>query len=119
MIPEETLTRIREHLNTLKLVGIKKVLEKELKEAVEKALPPTELLERLLAVEANALIERRMERRIKESRLPERKLLSDFDFVFQTGLDKAQVMEIAKLDFVGRKQGLLLAGDSGTGNYGK
>jgi DNA replication protein DnaC len=115
MKTEETLTRIREHLNTLKLIGIKKVLEKELKEAVEKALPPTELLERLLAVEANTLIERRMERRIRESRLPDRKLLSDFDFVFQTGLDKAQVMEIAKLDFVERKQGLLLAGDSGTG----
>jgi DNA replication protein DnaC len=114
-IPEETLTRIREHLNTLKLVGIKKVLEKELSEAAEKALPPMELLERLLSVEANALIERRMERRIKDSRLPDRKLLSDFDFAFQTGLNKAQMMEIAKLDFVERKQGLVIAGNSGTG----
>ena len=114
-LPEETLTRIREHLKTLKLIGIQKVLEKELSEAAEKGLAPTELLERLLAVEANALIERRIERRIKESRLPERKLLADFDFNFQTGLDKAQVMEIAKLDFVERKQGLLIAGNSGTG----
>ena len=56
-----------------------------------------------------------MERRVKESRLPERKLLSDFDFGFQTGVDKAQVMEIAKLDFVERKQGLVIAGNSGTG----
>ena len=114
-LPEETLTRIREHLKTLKLIGIQKVLEKELSEAAEKGLALTELLERLLAVEANALIERRIERRIKESRLPERKLLADFDFSFQTGLDKAQVMEIAKLDFVERKQGLLIAGNSGTG----
>ena len=102
-------------MNTLKLVGIKKVLEKELSEAAEKALPPMELLERLLSVEANALIERRMERRIKDSRLPDRKLLSDFDFAFQTGLNKAQMMEIAKLDFVERKQGLVIAGNSGTG----
>ena len=80
---------------------MQKVLDKELAEAAEQGLAPTELLERLLAVEANALIERRIERRIKESRLPERKLMSDFDFIFQTGLDKAQVMEIAKLDFVG------------------
>ncbi len=78
-------------------------------------MAPTELLERLLAIEANALIERRIERRIRDSKLPERKLLSDFDFEFQTGLDKAQIMELAKLDFVGRKQGLILAGDSGTG----
>jgi DNA replication protein DnaC len=30
-------------------------------------------------------------------------------------VDKAQVLEIAKLDFVGRKQGLVIAGNSGTG----
>jgi hypothetical protein len=34
-------------------------------------------------------------------------------------VDKAQVLEIAKLDFVGRKQGLVIAGNSGTGNYAK
>lgn len=95
--------------------AIQKALDGELANAAQQALPPTELLERLLAIEANALIERRIERRIKESRLPERKLLSDFDFVFQTGVDKAQVMELAKLDFVKRKQGIVLAGNSGTG----
>jgi DNA replication protein DnaC len=94
---------------------MQKVLEKELSEAAKKALAPMDLLERLLAVEAHALVERRTERRIKESRLPDRKLLADFDFVFQTGLDKVQVMEIAKLDFVERKQGLVIAGNSGTG----
>ena len=112
---EQTLTRIRQHLETLKLLGIQKVLDQELARATQQGLPPTELLERILAIEANARIERRIERRIKESRLPERKLLSDFDFEFQTGVDKAQVLEIAKLDFVGRKQGLVIAGNSGTG----
>lgn len=56
-----------------------------------------------------------MERRILDSKLPERKLLADFDFVFQTGVDKTQIMELAKLDFVTRKQGLVMAGKSGTG----
>lgn len=115
MKTEDTLTKIRQHLKTLKLPGIQKVIEKELAEAAQKALPPTELLERLLAIEANALIERRVERKIRESRLPDRKLLSDFDFTFQSGMDKAQVLEIAKMDFVERKQGLVIAGNSGTG----
>lgn len=66
-------------------------------------------------MEADALIQRRIERRIKESRLPERKLLADFDFDFQKCLDKAQIMELAKLDFVSRKQGVIIAGNSGTG----
>lgn len=100
---------------TLKLPAIQRALDTELAEAAKKALPPTELFERLLAIEANNRIERRIERRIKESKLPERKLLADFDFVFQTGVDKAQVLEIAKMDFVKRKQGLVIAGNSGTG----
>ncbi len=72
-------------------------------------------MERLLAIEADARVERQFERRIKEARLNERKLLADFDFNFQTGVDKAQIMELAKLDFVSRRQGLVLAGNSGTG----
>lgn len=115
MTEENTLTRIQGYLKILKLSAIQKVLEQELARAVEQKLPPTELLEQLLSVEANALIERRIERRIKESKLPERKLLADFDFDFQPGVDKAQIMELSKLDFVGRKQGLVIAGNSGTG----
>ena len=66
-------------------------------------------------MEASALIQRRIERRIKESKLPDRKLLSDFDFVFQKGVDKTLIMELSKLDFVDRKQGVIIAGNSGTG----
>ena len=114
-MPEEILTKIRGHLKTLHLTATEKALEKELSEAAKKAPASTDLLERFLSIEADALIERRLRRRVKESKLPERKLLADFDFTFQTGLDKAQVMEIAKLDFVERKQGLVIAGESGTG----
>lgn len=92
-----------------------KELDSQLTQAVKEKLPPSVFLERLLAVEALNLIERRIERKIKESKLPERKLLADFDFTFQTGVDKAQIMELATLAFVQRKQGLILAGSSGTG----
>ena len=58
-----------------------------------------------------------MQRRTKESKIPlgEFKLLSDFDFEFQTGVNKSQIMELGTLNFIERKQGLILAGDSGTG----
>jgi len=91
------------------------ILDDELALAAQESTPVTELLERLFTQEADALIQRRIERRIKQSKLPERKLLADFDFAFQKGLDKARIMEIAGLDFVKRKQGLILAGNSGTG----
>ena len=94
---------------------MQKILDRELGWAAQHRAPPTELLERLLAAEAQALIDRRIERRIKQAKLPDRKLLADFDFDFQTGVDRAQIMELAKLDFVRRKQSLIIAGNSGTG----
>ncbi len=90
-------------------------MDDELARVAQESSPPTDLLERLLTLEANALIQRRIERRIKESKLPDRKLLSDFDFAFQKGVNKTQIMELAKLDFVDRKQGVIIAGNSGTG----
>jgi len=92
-----------------------KELDAQLSLAVKEKLPPSLFLERILALEAADLIQRRMERRIAESKLPQRKLLADFDFSFQTGVDKTQIMELATLSFVNRKQGLILAGSSGTG----
>jgi DNA replication protein DnaC len=112
---EQTLNRIRMHLKVLKLTRMDKALDEELSRAAKDCLPPSQVLENLLAIEANALIDRRIERRIRESKLPERKLLADFDFIFQRGVDKGQIMELATLDFVGRKQGLVIAGNSGTG----
>lgn len=106
---------IRKYLKILKLREIDKRLDEHMAEAAADGLPPSKVLEKLLECEANALIERRIERRIKESRLPDRKLLADFDFDFQTGIDKEQVLELATLAFVDRKQGLIIAGSSGTG----
>ena len=107
--------RIKGYLKTLKLNRIESTLDGELARAVREATPCTELLERLLALEANALTERQIERRIKEAKLPERKLLADFDFDFQTGVDKRQIMDLATLGFAGRRQGVIIAGNSGTG----
>lgn len=111
----DTTTRIRTYLKTLKLDRMANALDEELSRAAKNAVPPTNLLERLLALEAGALVERRIERRIREAKLPERKLLADFNFAFQKGLDKRQIMELATIDFARRKQGLILAGNSGTG----
>lgn len=107
--------RIRGYLKTLRLVRIAAALDEELARAAREATPCAEFLERLLALEAGALTERQIERRIKEAKLPERKLLADFDFAFQASLDKRQIMELATLSFATRRQGVVIAGNSGTG----
>ena len=111
----DTTAQIKSYLKTLKLNRIAGALDDELARAAQEATSCTELLERLLSLEAAALTERQIERRIKEAKLPERKLLSDFDFDFQSGVNKQQILELATLGFAGRRQGVILAGNSGTG----
>jgi DNA replication protein DnaC len=94
---------------------MEKILDDELSKALHNHLPLCTVLENLLGSEARGVVQRRIERRIKESKLPDRKLLTDFDFAFQTGLDKSQILELATLSFVQRKQSVILAGSSGTG----
>lgn len=112
---DDPLKNIRKHIKTLKLTRMEKALDDELAAAQKQNLPPAALLERLLEIEAVSLVERRIERRIRESKLPERKLLADFDFKFATGIDQNRIMDLANLGFVERKQWLILAGSSGTG----
>lgn len=111
----DPIVRIKAALKSLKLNRIASALDQELARATQESTPAAELFDRLLALEVNTLTERRVERRIREAKLPERKLLADFDFPFQTGVDKRQTMELATLDFARRKQGVIFAGNSGTG----
>lgn len=106
---------LQQLLLELGLQRIATVLDDELGRAAAEATPVTELLQRLLSLENDARMERRAERRIKEAKLPERKLLADFDFDFQKNIDKRQIVELATLEFAKRKQGLVFAGNSGTG----
>ena len=109
------MNTLRGYLKTLKLSKMAEVLDQELARAEKDKRSTAEVLERLCSLEAAGLMERRIERRIRDSKLPERKLLADFDFEFQTGLDQKQVMDLGTLGFINRKEWLLMAGCSGTG----
>jgi len=109
------MNTLGDYLKTLKLLKMAEVLDQELARAEKDKRPTAEVLERLFSLEVAALMERRIERRIRDSKLPERKLLADFNFEFQTGLDQKQVMDLATLGFIQRKEWLLMAGCSGTG----
>jgi DNA replication protein DnaC len=74
-----------------------------------------QLIERLLDAQLADNTERLIERRLREAHLPERKTLLDFDFSFQPDLDKRLVMELATTRFLDKRQGVIFAGNSGTG----
>jgi DNA replication protein DnaC len=60
--------------------------------------------------------ERRMvERRIKAARFPTVKSLDSFDFAALPSLNKALVMELARSEYVERRENIIAVGNSGTG----
>ena len=56
-----------------------------------------------------------VERRIKEARFPAVKSLDSFDFLSLPSLNKAMVLELARSEYVTRRQNIIAVGNSGTG----
>ncbi len=113
--PSELTDRLRQHLDIIGLTYTREHLDEHLTWATQEKPAAGALLEHVLGAEAAYKLERRIQRRIDQSGLPERKSLEAFDFPFQPNLDKAFVLEIAGLDFVRRKEDLVVTGKSGTG----
>jgi DNA replication protein DnaC len=109
------LQQIRSYLRELKLAKISELLDEELARLNKGQSSATQTLLRLLEAEVQDRLERRVERRISQSKLPERKTLIEFDFDFQPSLDRNLVLELMTMGYVPRRQGIILAGDSGTG----
>ncbi len=113
--PNPIVERLRRHLQVLGLNHTLGRLDEHLAWATQEKPGAAVLLEHVLGAEAAWKLERRIERRIKNSGLRERKTLEAFDWAFQPGLDKSFVMELAGLEFVRRKEDLVVTGKSGTG----
>ena len=109
------LERIRICLQKLKLKKVDELLDDELNLLEQGRSSATGMLLRLLESQVQYQLERRIERRIRDSKLPERNTLTEFDFDFQPSLDRDLVLELATMGFVSRRHGVILAGNSGTG----
>ena len=111
---EPLAQRIREAFEILRL----KHTAQQFEEALANPAPDLSRLDwlwSLLEPQVRQRIEARIERRIRESRLPERKTMAEFHFEFQPKLDKDLVLELDTLAFLDKGRNVLLAGWSGTG----
>lgn len=106
---------LRRHLHFLGLTHTLDHLDEHLAWATRERPAHAGMLETVLGAEVDAKREGRIERRIQNSGLVERKTLEAFDWPFQPTLDKALILELASLDFVRRRDDLVITGKSGTG----
>ncbi len=102
-------------LKTLCLATIAGHWERFAQEARRKRQPPADYLADLVSFEVAKRRERRIQRRIQEARFPILKTLDSFDFAEQPRLDRDEVLELFRCEFVEQAANVVLLGGVGTG----
>ena len=114
-LESKSLVLLRHHLKALRLPTIGAECEKVARRA---ASDGSDHLTYLLQVTELELLERERkaaERRLKAARLPSLKSLESFDFAARPSVNKVLISELARCEFIDRRENVLLVGNPGTG----
>lgn len=106
---------LKHHLNTLHLPSIKAECEQAARQAAADNLDYLGFLLRLCERECADREERACQRRLKAARFPQPKSLDDFDFTAQPSLSRVLVLELARGEYIARRESVILLGGPGTG----
>jgi DNA replication protein DnaC len=103
------------HLKQLKLPTVLREYEKVARECARDGVDHPRYLLRLVELELIDRERRATERRIREARFPAVKSLDTFDFSAIPSLNKMLVLELARCEYITRRDNLIALGNSGTG----
>ena len=103
------------HLKTLKLPTFLREYEKVARQCAAEGLDHVQFLSRLIELELIDRERRMVERRIKAAKFPATKSLDSFDFKAIPKLNKMQVLELARCEWIERRENVIALGPSGTG----
>jgi DNA replication protein DnaC len=107
--------RLREHLAYLGLSTASEELAPALDRANKLKVSAVEVLEDLMAKEAEATRARRLAGRLRFAHYPLRKTLAEFELDYQPSIDRKVVAELSTLRFVEERRNVLLLGPPGVG----
>ena len=113
VIPPHVL--LGNHLKALKLPTFAREYEKVAAESAQDRVDYPRYLLRLCELERIDRERRNIERRIRAARFPQTKSLDTFDFPAQPSLNKPLVLELARCEWIERRQNCIALGPSGTG----
>lgn len=103
------------HLKALKLPTFLREHDKLARQCATEGVEHTGYLLRLAELELIERERRMVERRIREARFPAVKSLDSFDFLALPSLNKTLVLELARSEYVLRRENVIAVGNSGTG----
>lgn len=99
----------------LRLSGLAGTLELRLQEAASNGLPHRQFLELLFQDELHVRAQRSLERRKKLAQFPDLQPLENFDWQFNPQINRAQIYQLATVQFVRERRDVLLLGPPGLG----
>ncbi|MBM3492664.1 MAG: ATP-binding protein, partial [Alphaproteobacteria bacterium] len=102
-------------LKMLKLPPFLREYEKLSRQCAAEGLDHVRFLARLVELEMIDRERRMVERRIKAAKFPTVKSLDSFDFKAIPSLNKIQVLELARCEWIERRENVIALGPSGTG----
>ena len=106
---------LNHRLKSLRLPTVLREYGKLAKQAAAEGLDHIQFLARLIELEMIDRERRMIERRIKAAKFPAVKSLDSFDFKAIPALNKMQVLELARCEWVDRRENVIALGPSGTG----
>ena len=115
MSAEASEILLSHYLKTLKLPTFQREYQKLARLCATEGVDHVGYLTRLSEREMIERDRRKVERRIKAARFPVVKSLDSFDFAAIPKLNKMQVLELARCEWIERRENVIALGPSGTG----
>jgi DNA replication protein DnaC len=103
------------HLRALKLPTFLREYDKVAQQSASEGIDHPRYLLRLAELELIERERRMIERRIRQARFPAVKSLDSFDFTTLPSLNKTLVNELARCEYIARRENVIALGNSGTG----
>jgi len=106
---------IRGMLADLKMPGSLEAVDGILSEIDGGRVAATDAISRLLTAQITLRNNRRLQAAMRSSRLPAVKTLDSFEFSFQPSIKREQIESLHELNFIDRKENVVLLGPPGVG----
>lgn len=109
------MENISENAKYLKLPNIKENYKTMIKEAEMNEYTFTEFLDNVLIQESETRFSNGVQHKLKQARFPNRLYLENYELNNYDSLQKKSIKEVMSLDFLERKENILLFGNPGVG----
>jgi DNA replication protein DnaC len=111
----EVKHQLTPQLKQLRLSGILETLEVRHRQAIEDKWSYVEFLSRLLEDEVERRAQKQLKLRLRRAAVNTTKTLEEFDFSFNSNINRQQILQLASCDFIRQKRNLLICGPTGVG----